>query len=240
MGITQSIPFEEQIPNTPPTEMEENQPDVPLVNAQIKHVVLYCIDKMTLHVSNGFLHFLIDCAIEAHLEAYTMVEGQKKILETKELPAQMQQEVSIPNISNILALTIDITKSVNANIPLTEYILIDSISVTILLTSEVPKISSQQFHIGDVTYNSFDVFGVDSDDVTGTDNLCVICTTDPREILLLPCRHITMCAGCYEEVKERTHQCPICRTPITAAINFSRKSVTPKDDATEIEIVDTK
>ena len=72
-------------------------------------------------------------------------------------------------------------------------------------------------------------------DENETEDLCVICITDPREILLLPCRHVAMCAECYEEVKERTRQCPICRANITAAINFGKNKKETNDVEIEID-----
>lgn len=36
---------------------------------------------------------------------------------------------------------------------------------------------------------------------------CVVCLTDPKEILLLPCRHLCVCASCFVFVDK----CPVCR-----------------------------
>jgi hypothetical protein len=36
---------------------------------------------------------------------------------------------------------------------------------------------------------------------------CVVCLTDPKEILLLPCRHLCVCAACFVFVDK----CPVCR-----------------------------
>lgn len=50
---------------------------------------------------------------------------------------------------------------------------------------------------------------------------CVICFTDPVEIMLLPCRHAVMCRECAESLPGRDAAafgqggvCPICRIPI--------------------------
>jgi serine/threonine protein kinase len=40
--------------------------------------------------------------------------------------------------------------------------------------------------------------------------LCVVCEDAQKSVLLLPCKHICMCEGCAEGVRD----CPICRTNI--------------------------
>ncbi|CAN0535843.1 unnamed protein product, partial [Ectocarpus sp. 12 AP-2014] len=37
---------------------------------------------------------------------------------------------------------------------------------------------------------------------------CVICLTDPKNTLLLPCRHLCVCTECFRHVDK----CPVCRS----------------------------
>ncbi|CAN0478392.1 unnamed protein product, partial [Discosporangium mesarthrocarpum] len=37
---------------------------------------------------------------------------------------------------------------------------------------------------------------------------CVICLTDPKDTLLLPCRHLCVCRECFKHVDK----CPVCRS----------------------------
>lgn len=37
---------------------------------------------------------------------------------------------------------------------------------------------------------------------------CVICLTDPKDTLLLPCRHLCVCSECFRHVDK----CPVCRS----------------------------
>lgn len=38
---------------------------------------------------------------------------------------------------------------------------------------------------------------------------CVICLTDPKDTVLLPCRHLCVCSECFRHVDK----CPVCRSP---------------------------
>ncbi|XP_034182656.1 mitochondrial E3 ubiquitin protein ligase 1 [Osmia lignaria lignaria] len=44
------------------------------------------------------------------------------------------------------------------------------------------------------------------------DQLCVVCRTNPREIILLPCGHVCLCEDCSDDI---LNDCPVCRVPIT-------------------------
>lgn len=44
------------------------------------------------------------------------------------------------------------------------------------------------------------------------DQLCVVCRTNPREIILLPCGHVCLCEDCADGI---INHCPICRAKIT-------------------------
>ncbi|KAK7490698.1 hypothetical protein BaRGS_00018115 [Batillaria attramentaria] len=42
---------------------------------------------------------------------------------------------------------------------------------------------------------------------------CVVCLTNPREVITLDCGHIAMCSDCAQ-VLPQPHKCPVCREPI--------------------------
>ncbi|CAG9585802.1 unnamed protein product [Danaus chrysippus] len=41
--------------------------------------------------------------------------------------------------------------------------------------------------------------------------LCVVCTENPKEIILLPCGHVCLCEECSERIND---SCPVCRARI--------------------------
>jgi len=53
------------------------------------------------------------------------------------------------------------------------------------------------------------------------ENTCVICLTDQRHVLLLPCRHLCLCNICAENLKFQSANCPICRIPFRALLQIN-------------------
>ena len=43
---------------------------------------------------------------------------------------------------------------------------------------------------------------------------CIICLSEQREVILMDCGHVCVCAGCAMEIMQTRAQCPICRAPI--------------------------
>ncbi len=53
------------------------------------------------------------------------------------------------------------------------------------------------------------------------ESTCVICLTDIRNVLLLPCRHLCLCGSCAENLKFQSANCPICRIPFRALLQIN-------------------
>lgn len=55
---------------------------------------------------------------------------------------------------------------------------------------------------------------------------CVICMSEMRDTLILPCRHFCLCKVCAVNLRVQSNNCPICRIPFLALIQlklFRRK-----------------
>ena len=50
------------------------------------------------------------------------------------------------------------------------------------------------------------------------DEPCVACLTDPREIILLPCRHLCVCSQCFSHLT--IDRCPVCRAAFSSYLRF--------------------
>ncbi|CBH13495.1 hypothetical protein, conserved [Trypanosoma brucei gambiense DAL972] len=82
------------------------------------------------------------------------------------------------------------------------------------------KVVRQLLQLGVEVYELDDVFdlGANSDDENAEDDddkLCVVCLTNERDTMLLPCRHMCLCYECASMLRiQRNNACPICRVPI--------------------------
>lgn len=48
---------------------------------------------------------------------------------------------------------------------------------------------------------------------------CVACMEDPKDTILLPCRHLCVCAGCFELLTP-LDRCPVCRAAFSSYLRF--------------------
>ena len=50
------------------------------------------------------------------------------------------------------------------------------------------------------------------------DKLCCICQDQEKCIMMLPCRHLCICASCQEPLRTHRNTCPICRKQVKQMI----------------------
>ena len=80
----------------------------------------------------------------------------------------------------------------------------------------------------------------DDDEDNGSE--CVICICEPRDTLILPCRHLCLCNSCADSLRYQANNCPICRAPFRALLQIRavHKSATininPQDSTENIPI----
>lgn len=59
---------------------------------------------------------------------------------------------------------------------------------------------------------NFHLFGqVAEDEVSDNSAECVVCLSDVRDTLILPCRHLCLCNTCADTLRYQANNCPICR-----------------------------
>ncbi|XP_034474806.1 E3 ubiquitin ligase RNF157 isoform X2 [Drosophila innubila] len=49
---------------------------------------------------------------------------------------------------------------------------------------------------------------------------CVICMSESRDTLILPCRHLCLCNSCADSLRYQANNCPICRAPFRALLQI--------------------
>lgn len=57
---------------------------------------------------------------------------------------------------------------------------------------------------------------------------CLICLSEPRNTLIMPCGHLCVCSTCGNELQTKKYDCPICRGAIGSLIPFDIKKMSNK------------
>ncbi|XP_049626722.1 E3 ubiquitin ligase RNF157 [Suncus etruscus] len=70
---------------------------------------------------------------------------------------------------------------------------------------------------------------VAEDEVSDNSAECVVCLSDVRDTLILPCRHLCLCSACADTLRYQANNCPICRLPFRALLQIRamRKKLGP-------------
>ncbi|KAG8446077.1 hypothetical protein GDO86_013813 [Hymenochirus boettgeri] len=68
-------------------------------------------------------------------------------------------------------------------------------------------------------YNSQDS-KVAEDELSDNSAECVVCLSDVRDTLILPCRHLCLCNTCADTLRYQASNCPICRLPFRALLQI--------------------
>ena len=70
---------------------------------------------------------------------------------------------------------------------------------------------------------------------------CVICMSEIRDVIIMPCRHLCLCKTCATNLRVQSNNCPICRIPFIALLQI--KLVRKKElkvDLPKLKIKDLK
>nr|XP_032831940.1 probable E3 ubiquitin-protein ligase MGRN1 isoform X2 [Petromyzon marinus] len=81
-----------------------------------------------------------------------------------------------------------------------------------------------------VSYLLQEIYGIEnknslepkSTEEDGGDNSgeCVVCLSDVRDTIILPCRHLCLCNACADTLRYQANNCPICRLPFRALLQI--------------------
>lgn len=98
------------------------------------------------------------------------------------------------------------------------------------------RVLRQKLLVNGSVYNVYDIFGVEADDPSVVDSdiqaSCVICMSEPRTTIVMPCRHMCLCEGCAESLKVQSVKCPICRGPVRGLLKVD---VGPEEDGEDAQ-----
>jgi len=82
-----------------------------------------------------------------------------------------------------------------------------------------------------------EIYGIDAlqkqsevgntDTALADDALCLICLTEARGVMMLPCRHVCLCSACAQEMRGHANfNCPVCRADVHTLMQI-RQDATP-------------
>jgi len=94
----------------------------------------------------------------------------------------------------------------------------------------VLKAIKQKLFVDGLCYLLQEIYGIenkvtetyctDDEDVEDTGAECVVCMSDMRDTLILPCRHLCLCNACADSLRYQANNCPICRAPFRALLQI--------------------
>lgn len=53
--------------------------------------------------------------------------------------------------------------------------------------------------------------------------ICVFCQQKEADFVFKPCEHVSLCAKCYEENKDKLHFCPMCRKTLQSVVEIKKE-----------------
>lgn len=80
--------------------------------------------------------------------------------------------------------------------------------------------------VGLIGFNIFYIYKVifkqqaPDDDNEDNGSECVVCMSEVRDTLILPCRHLCLCNSCANTLRYQANNCPICRAPFRALLQI--------------------
>ncbi|MCO5601377.1 hypothetical protein L7F22_055515 [Adiantum nelumboides] len=84
------------------------------------------------------------------------------------------------------------------------------------------RILRQILLVDDMQYELHDLYGAEG---ASSQSACVVCLSETREILLLPCRHMCICNLCATILgATKAMQCPLCRQHVQAVLRVKMGS----------------
>ncbi|XP_076665655.1 mahogunin ring finger 1 isoform X2 [Andrena cerasifolii] len=96
----------------------------------------------------------------------------------------------------------------------------------------VLKALKQKLYVDGLCYLLQEIYGIENknaenakqqgsdEDTDDNGSECVICMSDVRDTLILPCRHLCLCNGCADSLRYQANNCPICRAPFRALLQI--------------------
>ncbi|XP_001354595.2 E3 ubiquitin ligase Rnf157 [Drosophila pseudoobscura] len=95
--------------------------------------------------------------------------------------------------------------------------------------SYVLRALKQKIFVDGLCYLLQEIYGIENkavnkssidEDIDDHGSECVICMSETRDTLILPCRHLCLCNSCADSLRYQANNCPICRAPFRALLQI--------------------
>ncbi|KAF7487899.1 Putative E3 ubiquitin ligase [Sarcoptes scabiei] len=104
------------------------------------------------------------------------------------------------------------------------------------------KAIKQKIFIDGLTYLLQEIYGIENkvekleknEDENDKSFECVICMSDLRDTLILPCRHLCLCNNCADSLRYHASNCPICRVPFRALLQIKAVKCVSDNSKTQL------
>lgn len=90
-------------------------------------------------------------------------------------------------------------------------------SINIILSDENSHIPSESHNTIYSLDEKHDILSTDEDN---DDVICMICTENRRNVVLIPCAHSVTCIKCIKSIVSTNNKCPVCRSDIKDKIFY--------------------
>ncbi|KAL0874982.1 hypothetical protein Bca101_024687 [Brassica carinata] len=87
-----------------------------------------------------------------------------------------------------------------------------------------PSVVKQFLWVNGSRYELQDIYGIGNTADVGDAKECVVCLSEPRDTIVLPCRHMCMCSGCAKALRFQKNECPVCRQPAERLVELEENS----------------
>lgn len=171
------------------------------------------------------LTILMNCMVECGVSLID--QKGKEIVSVIKLPPGEDQlvemDIELPSNGKIFKVALQLSTAENISLV---------IALSIQLVKNVPELHlGQQYAI--MSRRAFSLNEIfDQPTESGDNRECVICLTDDRNTIVLPCRHMCICLTCAMTLSDEHGACPICRQQLAGLIVL-RKSMNWETDKSE-------
>lgn len=97
----------------------------------------------------------------------------------------------------------------------------------------VIKMLKQKMELNGQAFEVNEIYGINSTEfgkqqsatIGDSEKECIICFSDTRDTIILPCRHMCLCLGCAKSLQSQaSSKCPICRKDIESFLRLTKNA----------------